>query len=43
MVLGLADAKSANVKLSNVALPDDVVTCDFRVDTTTESYKRLGY
>lgn len=37
MVDGLADAKFANVKLSNIALPADVVTCDFRVDATTES------
>lgn len=28
----------ANVKLCNVALPADVVTCDFGVDLTTESY-----
>jgi hypothetical protein len=31
----LADAKLANMKLFDIALPADVVACHFRVDNTT--------
>jgi hypothetical protein len=35
-VLALVDAKLANMKLFDIALPADVVACHFRVDNTSK-------